>query len=117
MGIYNKTKKKLRYTATLYQKLSASKQFSPSDQKTEVYCYQLPDLPLPETIYRYVQMARVTHKNTTTQQSQTTIVAGVGLQKSLHRRNYFPKVVSFTPSETSRLGRLSEPVITVASAW
>jgi hypothetical protein len=56
-------------------------------------------------------------KDTTARQSRTTIITGVGLQKSLHRRNYFPKVVSFTPSETSRLGRLSEPVITVASAW
>ncbi len=117
MGIYNKTKKKLRYTATLYQKLSASKPFPPSDQKTEMYCYQLPDLPLPDAIYRYDQMARNIYKTTTTQRSQTTIVAGVGLQKSLHCKVYFPKVVSFTPSETSRLGRLSEPVITVANAW
>ncbi len=117
MVIYSKsTNKTLRCTATRYQKLSVSKPLWPSGQKTEVYCYKLPDLPLPNAKHRYDQMARNTYKNTTTQQSQTTIVAGVGLQKSLHCRNHFPKVVIFTPSEASRLGRLNEPVITVARA-
>jgi hypothetical protein len=86
--------------------------------KTEVYCYQLPDLLLSDARPRYDLMTRYVYKyQTTIQQSQTTIVANVGPQKSLHCRDHFPKVVIFTPSGTSRLGRLSEPVITVARAW